>query len=192
MGAQDVTMVTNGVPYILRNFVNIFIDGTPYLPQIQPSATTVCINQNVNFSATWPTAFPVLGYRWNFGDPGSGAQNTSALASPSHSYANPGTYLVTLQTNSNCCGWSKPDTIEIEVLPDVTPQVFITASSLEICQGETVTLGAVPYFGGPTPTFQWFQNGVQQGTGLTYTPATVTDGDQFYVLMTSSWSIAAR
>jgi gliding motility-associated-like protein len=187
MGAQDVTMVANGVPYILNSFVNIFIDGSPYLPTINPSATTVCPNQNVNFTATWPTAFPVLGYRWNFGDPGSGSQNTSSLAGPSHSYANPGTYLVTLQTNSNCCGWSKPDSIEIEVLPNVTPQVFITASSLEICQGESITLGAVPYFGGPTPTFQWFQNGVQQATGLSFTPVNVADGDQFYVRMTSSY-----
>lgn len=187
MGAQDVSMVSNGVPYILTNFVSIFIDGQPYLPTIQASSTTVCPNQNVNFSATWPTSFPVLGYRWNFGDPSSGAQNTSSQATPSHSYANPGTYLVTLQTNSNCCGWSKPDSLEITVLPNVTPQVFVTASSTEICEGESITLGAVPYFGGPTPTFQWFHNGVQQGTGISYTPAAVNNGDQIYVRMTSSY-----
>ncbi len=37
-------------------------------------------------------------YNWNFGDPGSGANNTSTLASPSHTFTAPGTYTVTLTT----------------------------------------------------------------------------------------------
>lgn len=35
---------------------------------------------------------------WNFGDPASGAANTSALFSPGHLYASPGDYMVTLVT----------------------------------------------------------------------------------------------
>lgn len=41
-------------------------------------------------------------YSWNFGDPGSGADNTSTDEDPTHLYSNPGIYTVTLiATNSN-------------------------------------------------------------------------------------------
>jgi microbial collagenase len=39
---------------------------------------------------------PVTAWSWNFGDPGSGAANTSTVAKPSHRYATPGSYTVTL------------------------------------------------------------------------------------------------
>lgn len=46
----------------------------------------------------------VTSYNWNFGDPGSGANNTSTLQSPTHAYQNIGTYVLSLQiiSNLNC------------------------------------------------------------------------------------------
>lgn len=35
-------------------------------------------------------------FEWNFGDPASGADNTSSLANPTHVFSNPGTYTVQL------------------------------------------------------------------------------------------------
>lgn len=186
-GFHGVTMVSNGVPYQLSNFVNIFQDGTPFLPTIIPSPDTICPGQTVNFSATWPTAFSVLGYRWDFGDPNSGGSNTSTSPNPSHTYNDVGTYLVQLQTESPCCGWSAIDSNYIEVLPNVTPEVFITVTDNEICEGEIVTFGAVPAFGGPNPTFEWFLNNVSSGVGPSYTPGPLSDGDEVYVQMTSSY-----
>ena len=186
LGAFDLTMVSNGVPYFLAEFVNIFIDGTPYLPTIQ-AVDTICPGDVVDFSATWPINFNVLGYRWDFGDPTSGANNTSSLGAPSHTYADVGTYMVTLQTESPCCGWAKPDTHYVVVMPVVDPDVFITATSTEICEGENITFGAVPYAGGYNPTYEWFQNGVSGGTGTSFTPNFVNNGDQIYVRMVSSY-----
>lgn len=186
MGAYDMTMVSNGVPYFMSEFVNIFIDGTPYLPTIQ-AVDTICPGDVVNFSSTWPTSFNVLGYRWDFGDPSSGASNTSTQPTPSHTYNNVGTYEVILQTQSPCCGWAKPDTHIVVVMPVVEPQVFITATSTEICEGESITFGAVPYAGGNSPTFTWYRNGVQEGTGPSYTPNFINDGDQVRVTMASSY-----
>lgn len=186
MGAFDLTMVSNGVPYFLSEFVNIFIDGSPYLPTIQ-ATDTICPGDVVNFSATWPINFNVLGYRWNFGDPASGANNTSSLGAPSHTYTDVGTYMVTLQTQSPCCGWAKPDTHYVVVMPVVNPDVFITATSTEICEGEEITFGAVPYAGGPSPTFEWFQNGVNGSNAISFTPTFINNGDQVYVRMTSSY-----
>lgn len=186
MGSLDLTMVANGVPYFLSEFVNIFIDGTPYLPTIQAD-DTICPGDVVNFSSTWPSSFNVLGYRWDFGDPASGASNTSTMATPSHTYNQVGTYMVTLQTQSPCCGWAKPDTHYVVVMPVVEPQVFITATSTEICEGESITFGAVPYAGGNNPTFQWYQNGVPSGNGTSFTPNFINNGDQVRVDMTSSY-----
>ena len=43
-----------------------------------------------------PTGAAIVGWSWNFGDPQSGAANGSTERNPSHQYAAPGTYTVTL------------------------------------------------------------------------------------------------
>lgn len=50
-----------------------------------------------NTSALCPTSFA-----WNFGDPASGAANTSTQASPQHTYTAPGTYTVTFTVSGPC------------------------------------------------------------------------------------------
>ncbi len=46
----------------------------------------------------------ITGWQWNFGDPGSGAANTSVLQNPSHVFSTAGSYIVTLivTTDSGC------------------------------------------------------------------------------------------
>jgi PKD repeat protein len=41
-------------------------------------------------------AAPIVGWRWEFGDPGSGAQDISTAQDPSHTFSAPGNHLVTL------------------------------------------------------------------------------------------------
>jgi PKD domain len=43
-----------------------------------------------------PTGAAIVSWAWDFGDPGSGQGNTSALPDPSHRYGLPGAYTVTL------------------------------------------------------------------------------------------------
>ncbi len=54
------------------------------------------------------TGTPTLTYAWDFGDPGSGGSNTSALTNPSHTYNDPGVYTVKLTTTN---GNSQSDTL---------------------------------------------------------------------------------
>jgi PKD repeat protein len=54
--------------------------------------------QFLDSSTGGPTA-----WSWNFGDPGSGASNTSTVQNPTHVFALPGVYTVTL-TVSNAVG----------------------------------------------------------------------------------------
>ena len=60
---------------------------------------------------------------WNFGDPGSGAANTSTLANPVHVYASPGIYTLTLTvvTQNGCT-----DITQREVTVYPSPQADFT------------------------------------------------------------------
>ncbi|MEZ5045543.1 MAG: gliding motility-associated C-terminal domain-containing protein [Chitinophagaceae bacterium] len=53
--------------------------------------------QFTNSSSPCPTT-----YSWDFGDPGSGPNNTSTLANPNHQFSSPGVYAVTLQVSGPC------------------------------------------------------------------------------------------
>jgi gliding motility-associated-like protein len=53
---------------------------------------------------------------WDFGDPASGAANTSTLANPTHFYANPGVYAIRLVANDpNTCNRTDDTTFTITV-----------------------------------------------------------------------------
>ena len=69
-----------------------------------PSVSPLIAGQSVLFvdvSTNGPTA-----WAWNFGDPSSGAANTSIVRNPRHTFAAPGNYTVTL-TVTNAAGTSQ-------------------------------------------------------------------------------------
>jgi gliding motility-associated-like protein len=84
-------------------------------------------------------------YQWDFGDPASGANNTSTAFEPTHMYTTPGTYTITMTaTNPNTCNvtdvappvtiivYGKP-TADFSYTPVVpvenTPNIFTNLSS---------------------------------------------------------------
>jgi len=81
-----------------------------------------CEDQIVSFTdASFPNGGGnVVAWSWDFGDPGSGINNISNLTNPTHIYATPGTYNVTLAiTNFNNCH----DTIVKAVIVNLPPIV---------------------------------------------------------------------
>lgn len=59
---------------------------------------------------------------WDFGDPASGAANTSTEFEPTHLYSAPGTYTVTLTANNpNTCNLTSVTTFTINVYDSPTP-----------------------------------------------------------------------
>jgi len=68
-------------------------------------------------------------FTWDFGDPGSGANNTSTLPTPDHTYNATGNYLVTL--TSGVTGCNDVDTMTIGIFP---PTASFTASNDSICR----------------------------------------------------------
>jgi gliding motility-associated-like protein len=76
---------------------------TPY-PEPQAAfnySPDICFGTTATFTDL-STAAPstVAQWLWNFGDPASGANNTSTLQNPTHNFTAPGTYTVTLNVTS--------------------------------------------------------------------------------------------
>ncbi len=79
-------------------------------------------------------------WSWDFGDPASGAANTSNIPSPSHVFSAPGTFTVTLTvTNiSTGCSYTKTSSIIIS-----NEYANFTASALEFCKNNGTTFTAL-------------------------------------------------
>ena len=113
-------------------------------PVVAPSAsfntasTSVCMNSPVQFndlSANQPTT-----WAWNFGD-----NTTSTDQSPSHVYATPGTYTVTL-TVTNSAG-TNTSTLTNYITVNALPTVTITSSAVNnvVCISDgTIQLNVSP------------------------------------------------
>lgn len=97
-----------------------------------------CINTNIQFNdaSTLTGSGTITQWVWDFGDPGSGPNNTSTLQNPSHTFATAGTFTVSLivKTNTNCA--STPYTFQVVVRPDAT----ITLSSAPGTDNQTVCI----------------------------------------------------
>jgi gliding motility-associated-like protein len=71
-----------------------------------------------------PNGGSVQGWAWNFGDPGSGANNTSTIQNPTHTYPAPGVYSVTLTiTDVSGCPYSYTHTVTIAPPISMAPTV---------------------------------------------------------------------
>ena len=125
-----------------------------------------------------------LSYSWNFGDPGSGAQNTSNLINPVHQYNAVGSgsqnYTVTLiVTNSNGCTASISQTVTVNALPN--PTLVDPIAGMRNCDGSNFALTV--YDASSTTlvsnyTIQWgdgspdFNSGTFPGGGVSHTYTT--------------------
>ncbi|MBK7174406.1 MAG: PKD domain-containing protein, partial [Bacteroidales bacterium] len=100
-----------------------------------------CSESPVTFTDISTVANPqaIVGWSWNFGDITSGVSNTSTLQNPVHTFANAGTYNVTLVSyTSNGCS----DTISHSVLVKPLPQVEFNA--IGSCVGSEATFTPDP------------------------------------------------
>jgi gliding motility-associated-like protein len=90
-----------------------------------------CIPKTVSFNSTGSTGNPIK-WRWNFGDPSSGAADSSLLQNPTHIYSNPGCYTVTLYT-TNASGCSDSVRVKDAVCVDKPPNPNFSATPTTTC-----------------------------------------------------------
>ncbi|MFM9007235.1 MAG: PKD domain-containing protein, partial [Bacteroidota bacterium] len=99
-------------------------------------------------------------YQWDFGEPSSGAANTSTLANPTHAYAQPGSYqvrlIVSIAPAGLCLASFYQDTIirTITVVPDTLNATLSTQGAG--CQGASTGSASLNIQSGTAPfTYQW-------------------------------------
>jgi gliding motility-associated-like protein len=79
-----------------------------------------CLNDVTTFTSNATgSGNPIANYRWDFGEPASGAANLSSLQNPTHTYLTPGTYSIKhwVITDKGCTSDTTTKTVVINPLP---------------------------------------------------------------------------
>ena len=137
---------------------NINIDGTEMNnPPVANYSTNpnLCLGEDVNFTDN-STGSPTS-WSWDFGD----LLGTSAIENPTYNYAASGTYTVTLTTTNPYGSDTYAQTITVNALPGVVA----SASSTNICFGDTVFLSA-----SGADSYSW-DNGLGSGLNIEVAPS---------------------
>lgn len=143
----------------LPNFVSNYFRQKPTFSQ-SVSCNTSSFHANV--TGLCGQGYVVTGYQWQFGDPGSGALNTSSLASPAHKYPAAGDYTTTLIIQYDCGS----DTIRQVVHIDL-PQIAVAGGGT-VCAGQAVILSA-----SGAHTYTWSGGGNTASISVTPTASAV-------------------
>jgi PKD repeat protein len=133
LGIQVAPPYTN--IHSLPNFVTDlnYLNKVPFTYSI--NCTTVSFSSPIQIFSTTCTGAnnPSITLSWDFGEPGSGAANSSILANPVHAYSNTGTYTVSLIQHNPC----SDDTIK-QAITLTTPGPVVTVQGKDtICKGES-------------------------------------------------------
>lgn len=104
-----------------------------------------CVDLTCSFTDTSTDDGSITGHHWDFGD-----GNQSTAADPSHTYANPGGYDVTLTVTDDS---GNQDTSSTNVTLDVVTQVMTVAVYPILLQGQnaSVAMDALAENGSPVP-----------------------------------------
>ncbi|MCO5265084.1 MAG: PKD domain-containing protein [Lentimicrobium sp.] len=132
---NSVTLQVQVIPNPVANFIN----------------STSCLGGPVNFTDLSQAngGGQIVNWAWNFGDPTSGINNISGLQNPSHIYAQPGSYTVSLiVTTSNTCS----DTLSKLIV--IAPAPIVDFSSTSGCSNDTVQFTSSTFVD-PLSTITW-------------------------------------
>ncbi len=116
-GTYTVSLtMTNAVGCTTSRTKNIVIRR---LPRVAFSTSLACSGEAVSFAdESSPVEGAITGWQWNFGDPGSGAENTATGQQATHVYQRPGTYTAKLVVlTSHGCTDSLSKTITVTPSP---------------------------------------------------------------------------
>lgn len=102
------------------------------LPNFMPQSISYTANCKI---ATFTSPHTNTTIIWNFGEPSSGANNTSTLTNPTHTYSTLGPYIVTVVGSSGGC--SGNDTLTQNVfLSTQTNKTLSLAGNFTVCKGD--------------------------------------------------------
>jgi gliding motility-associated-like protein len=161
MASGCQTSVTETIPVLVAPSVSFLV----------PDQT--CENLALPFDAIVPAS--VAGVMWDFGDPGSGAANTSEIENTFHGFDLPAVYAVTL-TASNVYGCMASHVENVTVGPNILAGTISVVPPSPVCEGDSTVLTA------PAGGLSWeWSNGLTVGNQTIFETGiftvTLTDGE---------------
>ncbi len=176
--------------YGLPNFPGSFFNQPPPQPPFThtvsnsygcqtASFTAPPIAQNFTLIGCAGNGFSLTGFQWFFGDPSSGANNTSTVTNPFHAYTSLGTYTAMLVLQYSCGGGT--DTLK-QVINVNQPCISVNSTSITCANlgSATVTalngVGPFSYTWMPTAQTNSVANGLSPGS---YTITVFDFGNNF-------------
>jgi len=149
--------------------------------------------REITFQSSFAVQADDLVYSWNFGDPSSGATNTSSDKDPKHLFTAPGDYLVTLRITNSCFCRQVQGYIRVPGPP--TPGSI--GADQTVCAGSApapITSTAPAGAGIGQYTYQWQSstdntnwNDIPGSSALDFTPGALTVTTYFRRLVTSGF-----
>lgn len=156
----------------LPNFVSSYFSS--YIPVISSTFNTTinCTVGNFSYNIPPPSctgAGNVNSLVWDFGDPSSGAANTSTSTSPTHNFTAAGSYTVKLVINYNCFSDTGQTVVNV-----VTCGMAVALQGDTICAGNCTNLQASVSGNVGATTYTWTPN-IGNGAGpYSVCPGTTT------------------
>ncbi|MGE0635147.1 MAG: PKD domain-containing protein [Bacteroidia bacterium] len=177
--ATPTTAASNSITIAIDQVIN------PSVTVAAVPAGTICFGEQVTFTATPSSAGANPTYQWTVNGTNAGTGDTFSSSS-----LNDGDVVVVTLTSASPCANPTSATstpIIADVNAYVTPSVTIVASpSGPVCTGATVTFTASGTNGGSAAAYQWQINGVNVGTGTTFSSSSFNEGDVVFAILTSS------
>lgn len=135
-------------------------------------SSTVFTDQSTNSPTAWAwTVTPSTGVTFING-------SSSSSQHPEISFANAGSYTVSLDATNALNTDTETKSNYITVNAPITPSVSIGASQNNVCVGTNITFTATPTNGGSAPSYNWMVNGSSVLNGpATYSTTSLADGD---------------
>lgn len=182
-GTYTVTVNTNSSCGPATVTKTIVIAGNVYPhPNAWADPNPSCPSMPVNFNTEGYAS-----YSWNFGDPASGANNTSTLQHPQHNYSGLGVFTATL-TVTNGCGNSATttDVVTIVNAPAFPNQSWFSlqANNSPACPNSTVSFNAG---GQGYSSYEW-----NFGDGSPLTTTTENHNEHTYGSATGTFPVSVK
>ena len=127
-------------------------------------STNLCSQTTISFYDSSDAVVPgawITSWSWNFGDPSSGALNTSNLQNPTHVFSSPGTYHVTLSVISitGCSSDSQVVTSFHNIVINPPPPMNPTAGpDKTICRYQSTPLSVTANATYGPYTYYWYSH----------------------------------
>jgi gliding motility-associated-like protein len=154
--------------------------------RIAAADSPVCTGSTETFTATATPGLtnPAYQWQWNNNDVGTNSPTyTNAALADGDSVR----CILTLDSACQTPVLDTSNSIRLTVLPPPAVSVSISASTNNVCEGDTIVFTATPVNGGIVPSYEWEVNGVKEGPdSAVYSTSTLAPGDTVNCQLLSS------